>query len=90
MADPYGMQVDEVERLGRGIASEGRRVDELCQQLSHLTSALPSAWHGADATAFVSSWRDQHGPHLLFLARELDAFGRVALQNAAQQRSASG
>lgn len=84
----HGMNVDEVEALGRLLQTKG-------DQLRHLTGELESAlarteWDGPDAMAFKQQWWPNNRSSLQAVAEQVHGFGQSALNNASEQRSASG
>lgn len=84
----HGMNLDEVEALGRLLQTKG-------EQLRHLTSEVESAlartdWGGPDAMAFKQQWWPSHRSSLQAVAEQVHGFGQSALNNASEQRTASG
>lgn len=84
----HGMTVDEVDALGRLLQS---KADQLHHLMSEVESALGrTIWEGPDAGAFKQQWWPDHRGRLQAVADQIHGFGQSALNNATEQRHASG
>lgn len=83
----HGMNIDEVEELGRFLQQKGRDLEQLLTGIDGKIRA--SSWTGGDADRFRGDWWPKHKAQLATLAREIDGLGQSALNNASAQRSAS-
>lgn len=82
-----GMNVEEVENLGRLLQQQA---DHINQVIGQLDSAVHNAnWQGQDANTFKGSWWPDHKNQLSQVAQGLHGFGQSALNNASDQRTAS-
>lgn len=86
----HGMNVDQVENLGRQLKSKATEIDALANGINGLVDQLQAAWKGQDATEFKGWWDSQHRPHLQQLRDAIDGLGQSALHNASEQRQVSG
>lgn len=82
-----GMNVDEVEALGRRLQSVAQDFDRWTADLDRLVNGVN--WNGPDAERFKRSWWPQHRGRLGGVTTELHGFGQSALNNASEQRRAS-
>lgn len=83
-----GMNIDEVEELGRFLKSTAS--DDLKRYVRQLDRQSASApWGGQDADRFRSTQWPKYRRELLKISDELFAFGEAALRNATEQREAS-
>jgi uncharacterized protein YukE len=85
-----GMDVDAVESAGKQLKAQANSITNLVSQLDRTVNALPSSWDGQDARQFVTDWWPQHKQALLAAQKQLDGLGQSALNNASEQRNASG
>lgn len=82
-----GMNVEEVENLGRLLQQQA---DHINQVVGQLDSAVHNAnWQGQDANTFKGSWWPQHKSQLQQVSEGLHGFGQSALNNATEQRNVS-
>lgn len=86
----HGMNVDQVENLGRQMKGKANEIDALANAINGLIDQLQAAWKGQDATEFKGWWDSQHRPALLKLREAIDGLGQAALHNANDQRQVSG
>ena len=85
-----GMNVAEIERVGRQLRDvHAASIREFGTQIDRLVGGSATAWLGRDGDAFRSWWPAKRAK-LIAIATDLDDYGRVALVNAQQQRTASG
>ena len=82
-----GMNVAEVEDLGRFLQSHAGKLESIRSQIDQLVRS--AAWVGFDATRFTQQWWPEHAARLATVDRELEGLGQSALNNAAEQRQAS-
>lgn len=88
MSLTHGMNVDEVDALGRMLQT---RADQLRQAVSEIESRLQATvWEGQDAGTFRHQWWPEHKTSLTACADRLHGFGQSALNNASEQLEASG
>lgn len=85
-----GMDVDAVESIARAIQGDADRLGQLTANVEALVRKLPGLWDGADATRFVQEWWPQHRKTLTAVQESVRGLGQSALNNAAEQRQASG
>ena len=83
-----GMDPDRVEELGRLLKRRGDDIDQLVQRIESRISGV--VWEGKDAQDFKGPWWGGHKNKLREIANELRGFGQSALNNASEQRQASG
>jgi hypothetical protein len=84
----FGMDVDDVENLGRQLSRQATSIGTIATQVDRLVGSLPSIWRGADAERFTAEWQ-QHRGSLQAAQRQLDEVGHSALRNVADQRQTS-
>lgn len=84
-----GMDVDAVRQVARDLQRHAATLDDICRRVDAPVSQLPNHWAGADATRFVSSWRQEHRPRLQALAKALADLSRSAAANADEQERVS-
>ncbi len=86
----HGMNAAEVEALGRRLQNDyAERLREIVNQVEKLVSATSSQWLGKDGNDFRSWWPAKR-TRMLSMADDLHGFGQSALNNASEQRHASG
>ncbi|GAA2405815.1 CHAP domain-containing protein [Mycolicibacterium llatzerense] len=85
-----GMDADLVEQAGRQLKSQAASIQSLVAQLDRTVNGLTSIWQGQDATQFVTQWWPQHKKSLQAAQQHVDGLGQSALNNASEQRQASG
>ena len=86
----HGMNVDQVENLGRQLQGKGDEIDALMNAINGLIDQLQTEWKGQDATEFKGWWDSQHRPALQALRDAIKGLGQSALNNASEQRQVSG
>jgi WXG100 family type VII secretion target len=86
----HGMNVDQVENMGRQLQSKGNEIDVLTNAINGLIDQLQTEWKGQDATEFKGWWDSQHRPALQKLREAINGLGQAALNNATAQRQVSG
>lgn len=85
-----GMDVDEVERIGRDLSTnQAQAVGTVMQAIQAHIGTLQSTWHGGDAQRFSQEWESTHKPQMQQLMQVIQEFGQAAVKEAAQQRQAS-
>jgi uncharacterized protein YukE len=84
-----GMDVPEVERLGKQLQHEGGEIKAMAQKIDGQINELMSHWKGKDATQFHGWWRDQHYKALMAAGDAVEGLGKSALNNVAAQKTAS-
>ena len=88
MTVTHGMNVAEVESLGQRLQTGADRLVAICADLESVVRA--STWAGPDADRFSFEWWPAHKARLLTASERLHGFGQSALNNACEQRAASG
>ncbi|MCP4380550.1 MAG: hypothetical protein GY798_03870 [Hyphomicrobiales bacterium] len=88
MTSTHGMNPDEVEALGRELRGIGGVIDGLGRAVDE--SVRSTMWEGPDAHRFKQEWWPDHLARLRSVASDLEGFGQSALNNATEQREASG
>lgn len=83
-----GMEVDEVDALGRMLQAKGDQLRLLTQEVEGIVTR--TVWDGPDAVAFKQQWWPEHRVRLEAVADQVHGFGQSALNNASEQRTASG
>lgn len=83
----HGMNVEEVEVLGRRLQNVAQDFERWAQDLERLV--LGVAWAGPDADMFKRSWWPQHRGRLKTVTEDLHGFGQSAINNASEQRRVS-
>jgi WXG100 family type VII secretion target len=86
----HGMNVDQVENLGRQLKGKANEIDGLTNAINGLVDQLQTTWKGHDASEFKGWWDSQHRPALQRLREAIDGLGQSALHNASEQRQVSG
>ena len=84
----HGMNPEEVEDLGRRLKDVAGQIQTIVGDLER--SVGSTTWVGQDATTFKTQWWPQHKSHLTQVSQDLDGFGQSAINNATEQRQASG
>lgn len=84
-----GMDVEAVESVGRQLNQHGSRIRATMGAVDTLVGQAGGQWWGARGRRFVEEWRTLHRPALVRLAEAVEGLGRSALNNAAEQRTAS-
>lgn len=85
-----GMDVDAVERTGRALQAQAVQLGDLVGRLDRLVHQLPAVWEGDDARRFVQEWWPEHKTALAGSREAVHGLGQSALNNASEQREASG
>ncbi|MBX3313676.1 MAG: hypothetical protein KF906_05080 [Actinobacteria bacterium] len=84
----HGMNVDEVEELGRFLKAKAAEVSRIGND-TNARVRNGSAWTGPDANRFKGQWWPKHHADIKAIADALDGFGQAALNNASEQRATS-
>lgn len=86
----HGMNVGEVEALGHKLQKTyAAQIDQFMTQIETLVNNTNGTWVGKDANDFRSWWPAKRSA-LKAIATDLHGFGQSALNNASEQRTASG
>ncbi len=86
----HGMNVTEVEALGQRLQTNyAEGVRSLVREVENIVGSTSTKWVGADADRFRSWWPEKKSK-MLAMADDLHGFGQSALNNASEQRTASG
>lgn len=84
-----GMDVEAVESIGRQLKQSASSVDQIVSTLDRTVNGLPSLWEGPDAQRFLQSW-PAFRKSLVAAQASVAGLGQSALNNASEQRQASG
>ena len=84
-----GMDVAEVDRIGRQLRTEAENVSQLLARVAKQVDVADRAWEGKDAERFVADWRTKRA-QLQTIQTQLNQLGQKAINEAAQQRRTSG
>jgi len=85
-----GMDVDTVEAVGRKLQRQGDYLANVAGTIDALVGQAGSLWDGNVGRRFVDEWRSHHRAVLLNAGHAVRGLGTSALNNAAEQRRASG
>jgi len=84
-----GMDVEAVENVGRQLKQSASSVDAIVSTLDRTVNGLSSLWDGPDAQRLMQSW-PTFRKSLLAAQASVAGLGQSALNNASEQREASG
>lgn len=85
-----GMNIEEIERIGRSLQqTHAVRLSDAAAEIERLVTTTTIFWMGPDAERFRSWWPEKR-QRILAMAEDLRGFGQSALNNASEQRQASG
>jgi len=84
-----GMDVEAVENVGRQLKQSATSVDQIVGGLDKTVNGLLQLWEGPDAQRFVQSW-PTFRKSLIAAQASVAGLGQSALNNASEQRDASG
>jgi hypothetical protein len=82
------MDVAQVEALGRLLQQKAEQLRDAVATIE--THVRATTWIGPDAERFKGQWWPQHRGRLQQVAAQVHGFGQSALNNATEQRHASG
>lgn len=83
-----GMNPDEVERVAHELA---QIADEMERSVALVGDRVMNApWEGSDARRFKDHWWPEHRGNVVEVARGIRALATAAMNEASQQRAASG
>jgi uncharacterized protein YukE len=86
----HGMNVAEVEKLGKQLQDVySAEISRFMTQIEKLVNHTNETWVGKDANDFRSWWPAKRNA-LKAIADDLHGFGQSALNNASDQKTASG
>lgn len=85
-----GMDVDTVEAVGRKLQRQGDYLANVARTIDALVGQAGSLWDGNVGRRFVDEWRNHNRAVLLNAGQAVRGLGTSALNNAAEQRRASG
>lgn len=90
MAISHGMNIEQVEQVGNKLQQRySTQIEQLMGEMETMVSGTSSSWIGPDAEKFRGWWPEKRSA-LKAIAADLHGFGQAALNNAQEQRSASG
>ena len=84
-----GMDVEAVESVGRQLKQGAAAVDPIVGTLDKAVSSLAQLWDGPDAQRLIQSW-PTFRKSLVAAQASIAGLGQSALNNASEQRQASG
>jgi len=84
-----GMDVEAVESVGRQLKQGAAAVDPIVGTLDKTVSSLAQLWDGPDAQRLIQSW-PTFRKSLVAAQASIAGLGQSALNNASEQRQASG
>jgi surface antigen/uncharacterized protein YukE len=84
------MDVDAVEAAGRELQAKAQSIDTIVANLDKTVNSLTGVWDGKDAQTFISEWWPDHKKALAAASQSVSGLGQSALNNASEQRQASG
>ena len=84
-----GMDVDAVEAAGRELQAKAQTIDSIVAQVNRSVASLETVWDGRDAQAFNASWPAIQ-KSVAAASQAVAGLGQSALNNASEQRQASG
>jgi uncharacterized protein YukE len=84
-----GMDVEAVESVGRQLKQSASSVDQIVGTLDKTVNGLSQLWEGPDAQRLVQSW-PAFRKSLVAAQASIVGLGQSALNNASDQREASG
>lgn len=85
-----GMGVAAVEAAANQLKNCASRLDGLTADIGREVGKLPGVWEGQDSRRFVTEWWPRHKSTLASIAKAIEGLGQSALNNAKEQRDASG
>jgi surface antigen/uncharacterized protein YukE len=85
-----GMDADQVENAGRSLKDRAAAIDSIVAGIDKVVKSLPSIWEGSDSQKFVEVWWPDHRKQLVAASVSVEGLGQSALNNASEQRNASG
>jgi surface antigen/uncharacterized protein YukE len=85
-----GMDVDAVEAAGRQLQAKAQSIDAIVANLDKTVASLNGVWDGKDAQTFIHEWWPDHRKALATVSQSVGGLGQSALNNASEQRKASG
>lgn len=87
MAITHGMDVANVETLGRALQDRAQQFDQITADINRLIQDV--TWLGPDADRFKGEWWPEHQGTLKAISQDLNGLGQSALNNASEQRQIS-
>ena len=89
MSIDHGMNIDDIEGVGRRLQQHfAVRLEEIANEVESVVGQTSNAWIGADAERFRGWWPAKR-TLIRAAAEDIRGFGQSALNNAAEQRTAS-
>lgn len=85
-----GMEVDQVAAAGKALKDRSAEIDSVVAKLDGIVRTMPSVWDGPDSQQFVNDWWPDHKRMLVSASTRVAGLGQSALNNASEQREASG
>jgi uncharacterized protein YukE len=85
-----GMDVDAVESVGRQLKQSAASIETIVGGIDKTVNGLLSTWDGPDAQRFVQQTWPTFRKSFAAAQTSVDGLGQSALNNAAEQRQASG
>ncbi|MCU1578468.1 MAG: 28, gp28 [Rhodoglobus sp.] len=85
-----GMDVDQVAAAGKALKERAAEIDTLVSKLDGIVRSIHGVWEGPDSDQFVNDWWPEHKKTLVAASSHVAGLGQSALNNASEQRDASG
>lgn len=90
MTIDHGMNIEEIEAFGNRLQQHvATRLRDIASEVESVVGQTSTAWVGPDAEKFRGWWPSKRSL-LRATAEDIHGFGQSALNNAAEQRRASG
>jgi|GEM_PF-4149777 hypothetical protein len=84
------MDPDVVQRIGADLQRVGAELNRMSGQVDVLVRQIVQSWHGPVSTDFAHQWNSLQRAQALHAAQSVVGLGRAAVNNAEEQRRASG
>lgn len=85
----YGADVQQLKQLSKSLSAGAAQLSGKARELDSLIGQSQSSWQGQDAKKFAAEWQGRLRPLLVNASQDLEEAAKKALQNAAEQSSAS-
>ena len=88
MANPLGMDVTEIRRIGNQLITEAANMGAVISRATAQVNTAKAAWKGTDADHFVNDWTQKRS-QLSAIQDRIRSLGNEALYQANQQAAIS-
>ncbi len=85
-----GMDPDVVQRIGGDLQRVGADLNRMSGHVDVLVRQIVQHWHGPVSADFAHAWNSLHRAQAMHAADAVAGLGRAAVNNAEEQRRASG